>query len=317
MWMQIASRMATVFEGLGNFQSVGSTPCDVVHLRHSWAKSKRPRLIASCLARRGLAKEEDVQQTDSAWRTGADPSTPKEFLRKHAAYVCPKRIQICWNINFLFQGVHTAPSAAAASCEDCSFVRNHPKVKQKQKQIGHIESGFFFKNMCKCKKSIESKMRSPLDRKCNLSTQCWGILNQGPWSWFSYPAKIPIDISALWPSTFCFWKPMRTIKCNKYYRKHNSTLCNIFSRISHSVQPAGRPAVASGKCLPSNVFLNNTVCEKHDARMTNLWKTVSFVGQTSPRKFCKCQSNLELVAIAFFLAFSFRCFDTDLFVILP
>ena len=23
------------FEGLGNFESVGSTPCDVVHLRHS------------------------------------------------------------------------------------------------------------------------------------------------------------------------------------------------------------------------------------------------------------------------------------------
>ena len=64
MWMQIASRMATVFEGLGNFQSVGSTPCDVVHLRHSWAKSKRPRLIAWCLVRTGLAKEEDLQQAD-------------------------------------------------------------------------------------------------------------------------------------------------------------------------------------------------------------------------------------------------------------
>ena len=97
------------FQGLGNFESVGSTPCDVVHLRHSWAKSKGSRLIASCLSRQGITQEEHLQQADFVWRTPADTSTPEVFLQHDASW---RRIQISENcgdgtLNFWFQGVHT------------------------------------------------------------------------------------------------------------------------------------------------------------------------------------------------------------------
>ena len=123
------------------------------------------------------------------------------------------------------------------------------------------------------------------------------------------------------------WKPMCT----------NATICQLYvwERNSHPVQIGAMfflfkdltqrttswrwTAVASDNCLPSNIFGNNTVSEKHDALKLLIYgcKTNRFAVQASPPKFCKCQSNLELIAVSFLLSFSFCCFNTDLFVIFP
>ena len=120
-------------------------------------------------------------------------------------------------------------------------------------------------------------------------------------------------------SYVCFWKPMHTNAAGIYWYMFEiqltqpspswSNATRFVSRISHSVQPVW---LQGGKHLPSNMFQTIHFVKN----MIQGWFSQNAV-QISPRKFCKWQRCLEFVAVTFFLSFSFRCFNTDLFIILP
>ena len=101
------------FEGLGNFESVGSTPCDVVHLRHSWAKSHRPQLwLHHALHAKELPKRNICNKLILVEQHVRTMPPRRYFFKNDATYVSRKRILIWQNsgngtLNLWFQWVYT------------------------------------------------------------------------------------------------------------------------------------------------------------------------------------------------------------------
>ena len=118
----------------------------------------------------------------------------------------------------------------------------------------------------------------------------------------------------------CFWKPMHTNAAGIYWYMFKNTTDSTLSKLEQrntfcfkDFTQRTTSLVARWQAFAQQHFSNNTLCKKHDSRMVFKKNAVQILS----RKFCKWQRCLEFVAVTFFLSFSFRCFNTDLFIILP
>ena len=115
---------------------------------------------------------------------------------------------------------------------------------------------------------------------CSFSkTRKW-IQNKIPSTF--YPAKVLIDNSTFWTPSSWFRKPKSEIDTPSSPSWINATL--VFSRISHSVQPVGKPAVATWQAFAQHYFF----------KQHTLWKASLKDGQKKQmallRKHCHANS---------------------------
>ena len=151
------------------------------HLRHSWAKSKRPHLwLPHALHARALRGTFATSGLCLKHRCGT--FHPRGIPSK-TSRICmlEKRSDLLEDTSFNFKKfTHSTTSNCYNLTSSCKLWKIQFCAKPSSGQARteadptHWKSNFF-EEYAPNEKSLKSKMRSLLDRTCNLRTHCWGI----------------------------------------------------------------------------------------------------------------------------------------------